>query len=402
MIRKRVKVTGIGPVTPAGVGREAFFWGILEPVSRVHVVPQLERAGTGPFVAAEVRDFDVTSHVPDAHAKKLPRHTQFALAGTLLALADAGLRREDIVDLEPLVAIGAALMDFGVINRTVDLMLEKSRVIGFPSAVLGGSVSGIAGSIAKWLGGSSRSVSLQSACCSGTDAIGHAFERVATGDAKIALCGGTEAPIYLHPMLELKKAKLASDSDEMPERSCRPFDRWRSTGAIGEGAAMFVLEPEDSPRPGYGFIEGYAFATDEEGDLLSGLEQSIRMSLGNARLLPSQIECINAWGPGHGAVDLNESRVLRNIFGSALEKIPTFSIKGAVGNPLAAGGPMMLAASLLGLRHGVIPPTVNWEFPDPACPLCLSPRVRYLPHGISLLDAHGLSGTNACLVLARD
>lgn len=401
MIRRRVKITGIGPVTPAGTGRDAFWQGIREPLSRVRAVPRLKRAGTGPFSAAEVPDFSFAKHFPEVSAKRMPRHTQFAMVGTRLALTDAGLSPQAAAALSPLVVVGAALMDFGVINHTVDLMLQKGRVLGFPTAV-GASAASISGSIAHWLGSSTRTLALQSACCSGTDAIGHAAERVASGECEMAVCGGTEAPIYLHPMLELKMAKLAADTDEMPERSCRPFDRWRSTGAIGEGAAMFVLEPESSPRPAYAFVDGYAYATDPAGELLGGLTQSIRLALANARMSPGEVECINAWGPGHLVIDATESRVLRDIFGERLSSLPTFSVKGAVGNPLAAGGPIQLAAGLLGMREGLIPPTVNFEYPDPDCPLCLSNRVRHLPHSTQLLDAHGLSGTNACLVLRRE
>ncbi|MFA5265545.1 MAG: beta-ketoacyl synthase N-terminal-like domain-containing protein [Opitutaceae bacterium] len=399
MLHRRVKITGIGPVTPAGIGKEAFWRGILEPVSRVRAVPRLVREGTGTFVAAEVGEFNLSDYFPSFQTRHLPKHTEFALVGAQLALVDAGLRPEDIQGLNPFVIVGAALMDFGIINHTFDTIAKKGKIIAFPYSVAAASVASISSMIAEWVGGSCRTLAVQSACCSGTDAIGHAAEKIASGEAEFAICGGTDAPIHLHPMLEMKKAKLSSNSDLMPEKTCRPFDRWRTTGAIGEGAAIFVLEPEESPRPGYGFIDGYAYATDPIEEPLSGLEHAMRMALANARLSPQRIESINAWGPGHPMIDAAEARVLRAVFGESLSQIPAFSIKGAIGNPLGAAGPIQLAATLIGMKEGILPPTVNWEYPDPACPLCLSGSARYVAHGTALIDAHGLSGTNACLVV---
>lgn len=401
MMRRRVKITGIGPVTPVGIGTDAFFRGVVEGGSRVRAQPQLERPGTGPFVAADIRDFDFNRYFPEIPAKRYPRHSHFALVGAQLALADAGLSASEVAARNPLIVVGASLMDFGVINHTMDLILKKGKVLGFPSAVVGASVASIAGAIAEWVGGHCRTLALQSACCAGTDAIGHAVERVASGEAEIALCGGTEAPLHLHPMVELKKARLSSDSAAQPEKSCRPFDRWRTTGAIGEGASIFVLEPEGSPRPGYAFIDGYAYATDAADHLLGGLEQAIRLALGNARVSPGDIDCVSAWGPGHSIIDTAESRVLAEIFGPRLSSIPACSIKGAVGNPLGAAGPMQLAAAALGMARGILPPTVNWEYPDSECPLCLGAKPRYLRYDKVLIDAHGLSGTNASLVVVR-
>lgn len=401
MIRRRVKITGIGPVTPAGVGRDAFAAGIAEPVSHVREFTAFAKYDSGAFVAAEVADAAIAALGVARNTGKLPRHTMFAIAGAELAVRDAGLTLPDLAGRNPLVTVGASLMDFGVMNRIMDRIMRKGPGYGLPSAVFSSSVSAISGAIAERIDGPTRTLALQSACCSGLDAIGHAADCIARGEAEIALCGGTEAPLYYHPMLELKMAGLAPDSAEMPERMCRPFDLWRTTGVIGEGACLLLLEPEESPRAAYAYIDGYAYATDPNEQPVAGLGDAIRLTLANAGRRQHEVDCISAWGPGHKLVDRAEAGVLRRIFGERLAEIPATSLKGAIGNPLGAAGAIQAGAAALALRDGMIPPTVNWQFPDPDCPLNLSARSRAIGHEVTLVNSHGLSGTNACLLLSK-
>jgi 3-oxoacyl-[acyl-carrier-protein] synthase II len=400
MKRRRVKITGLGFVTPAGIGKPAFWQGILEPVSRVTAVKKFpEEAGA--FVAAEVKGFKLENYVSDVSSKRMPRHTQFAVAAAALALGDAGLSLAALRGRSPLVMIGASLMDFGSINKGVDIIVRKGPVNGLPSSVFSASVSSISGTLGELIGGVTRTLALQSACCAGTDAIGHAADMVARGETDLALCGGTEAPLFFHPMLELRMAGLAPGNPENPERQSRPFDLWRTTGVIGEGACVLLLEPEESPRPGYAFIEGYAFASDPLASPGSGLYEAMRLAVANAGLNLAEVDCINAWGPGHKIIDQAEARALGRVFGPALAGIPAVSLKGAIGNPLGAGGAIQTGCAALGLVHGIIPPTVNWQYPDPGCPLNLSAQPRHVAHTTTIVNAHGLSGTNACLVLKR-
>lgn len=399
MKRRRVKITGIGFVTPAGIGREEFQRGIMEPVS--HVVPIKrfpEEAGS--FVAAEVKRFNIADYVDHVGAKRLPRHTQFALAATKLALADAGLTREVLAAFEPIVITGTSLMDSAVVNKTIEDVTRKGPRFGLARVVFQGPVASIPFAVAEWIGGA-RTLSLQSACCSGSDAIGHAVAMVANGESDLAICGGTEAPIYYHPMLELRMAELSPATAERPEQMSRPFDLWRTTGVIGEGACILILEPESSPRHGYATISGYAFATDTIENSREGLSDAIRLCLANAGVRPGEIDMISAWGPGHKQIDAVEARALREVFGDVLDRIPTASIKGAIGNPFAAAGAIQAGCAALGLRDSFIPPTVNWQRPDPSCRLNLSARPRFMPFTKALVNSHGVSGTNSSLILQR-
>ncbi|HND61146.1 MAG TPA: beta-ketoacyl synthase N-terminal-like domain-containing protein [Opitutaceae bacterium] len=400
MKRRRVKITGLGFVTPAGIGKEGFWSGILEPVSRVTAVRKFPDEA-GPFVAAEVKGFKLEHFVPGVNAKRMPRHTQFAVAAAAMALEDAGLSLAALRGRSPLVMIGASLMDFGSINKGVEIIVRKGPVNGLPSSVFSASVSSISGTLGELIGGVTRTLSLQSACCAGTDAIGHAAEMVARGEIDLALAGGTEAPLFFHPMLELRMAGLAPGNPENPERQSRPFDLWRTTGVIGEGSCVLLLEPEESPRPAYAYVRGYAFASDPLEAPGSGLYDAIRLAVANAGMRIEQIDCVNAWGPGHKIIDEAESRALSRVFGAALAEVPAVSLKGAIGNPLGAGGAIQAGCAALSLGRGIVPPTVNWQFPDPACPLNLSAQPRAVPHSTTIVNAHGLSGTNACLVLSR-
>jgi 3-oxoacyl-(acyl-carrier-protein) synthase len=292
-------------------------------------------------------------------------------------------------------------MDFGSINKGVELIVRKGPINALPTAVFSASVSSIGGAIAEAIGGTTRALSLQSACCAGLDAIGQATELVANGEAEIAICGGTEAPLYFHPMLELKMAGLAPGNPEYPERQCRPFDLWRTTGVIGEGACVFVLEPADSPRRGYAYIDGYAYASDPTGRMGEGLSEAMELAIANAGRRAKEIDCVNAWGPGHQEIDAAEARALTEVFDGTLASLPAVSIKGSIGNPLGAAGAIQTAAAALGLADRSIPPTVNWQHPDPECRLNLSSRTRAMDHDLTLVNSHGLSGSNACLVLAR-
>ena len=399
MKRRRVKITGLGFVTPAGIGKEEFHRGILKPISYVTAVKRFPE-DAGPFVASEVKRFHLGDYMDDRVTKRLPRHTQFALAATMMALADAGLTHGALQKLSPVIVNGTALMDSNVINQTIENVAQKGPRYALARVLSHGPGAMIAASIAENIGGG-RILTLESTCCAGSDAIGHATAMVAAGECDIAICGGTEAPIYYHPMLELKMAGLSPSTNDRPEQLCRPFDMWRTTGVIGEGACILVLEPESSPRPGYAFISGYSFATDLNARLGSGLLEAIRLCMGNAGVRAEDVDLISAWGPGHREIDASEARVLKQYFGDELRHIPVVSIKGAIGNPFAAAGAIQTGCTALGLRHGFIPPTVNWFHPDPACALNLSAQPRFLPMETALINSHGLSGTNSCLVLER-
>lgn len=399
--RRRVKITGIGPVTPAGIGFASFWDGMCQGRSFVSAVNRFHEEA-GAFVAAEVKDFaleDIADR--DVNTKRMPRHTQFALAAAILALRSAGVDEEELRQMKTAILVGASLMDFGTINKSVELIARKGPIHGLPTAVSTASVSSIAGAISEYFSHSTHTMSFQSACCSGVDAIGHGMMMVATGQAQLVICGGTEAPIYFHPMFELKLAGLAPGNPLAPEIQCRPFDLWRTTGVIGEGSCMLVLEPEDSPRPALAYLAGYSFAADSGGNLCSGLSVAAQGAVHDAGMSVGEVESISLWGPGHRLVDQAEASAMHDVFGKTLPDLPATSIKGAVGTALGASGAIQVGCAVATLQNGVIPSTVNWTTPDPACRLGLSNAPTHISVDNVLINSHGISGTNACLMITR-
>ncbi len=399
-MRRRVKITGLGPVTPAGIGREAFFRGLNEPVSRVRAITRFDPEA-GQFIGAEIPDFDLKDHAPDENPRRLSRHTQFGLVAAMLALKDAGLAPAELERYHPIIVTGTSVMDIDKISRGVQVVARKGARYSMASTIYESSVVNVPGKIAEHLGVPVRMFALQSSCCSGLDAIGQAAELVASGQTDFAVTGGSEAPLSFHPLLEFNAAELNPSSDAQPDKACRPFDLWRSTGVIGEGAAIMTLEPESSPRPALAWVTGYGYANDLDTRAGSGIAESMRHALANARRRASEIRYVNAWGPGHRLIDANEAFALKQVFGPLLPEIPVTSIKGSVGTALGASGAIQTASTILTLREGLLPPTVNWQTPDPNCPLNLSAAPRRLHPTIAIINSHGLSGSNASLVLEK-
>ena len=162
---------------------------------------------------------------------------------------------------------------------------------------------------------------------------------------------------------------------------------------------MLILEPEDSPRPAYAWLTGYGYSSDGNKLAGEGIADAARIALANASRRAEEVDYICAWGPGHRVIDTNESTALRQVFGDRLGNIPASSIKGAIGTALAAAGAIEVASVALSMRHGQIPPTVNWETPDPQCPLNLNAQTRYLRPTVAMVNAHGLSGSNAVVLM---
>ncbi len=401
MKRRRVKITGIGPVTPAGIGRNEFWKGILQPASRVRPFTKLGE-DLGPFVAAYIDDFRIDQFLPKHETPKgAARHTQFAIAASLLAIQDSGISVSEISKLNAVVVAGACVMDFDGIIRTIEGVNAKGARGALGRAIYTTNAATIAATVSDALDLQARSISVQSSCCTGLDAVGHAARLIASGEADIAICGGADAPLYKCPLVELRSVGMTPETIENAEKLNRPFDLWRTTGVVSEGASMFVLECEDSIRPGYSYVDGYAYANDPSGNLCGGMGIAMNMALADGRLKSQDIDSISAWGPGHRLIDAAEARELQRIFGSRLASIPTVSIKGAIGNPLGAAPAIQVAAAALSQRHGLIPPTVNWRHPDPECPLRLSANIVSVEHVSTLINAHGISGVNASLLLTR-
>lgn len=401
MNRRKVKITGIGPVTPAGVGRDGFWKGIQEPVSRVRPYTKLDPK-FGSFVATWIDSFTIDRYFPRKDVPKgCARHTQFALAAAALAIEDSGIRRDELTRSNVAIVAGACVMDFEGILNAVENVREKGARGALGRTVYTTNGATLAASVANVLDLDAKTYSIQSSCCTGIDSIGYGARMIAEGEADIVICGGADAPLHSCPLIELRSVGMTPYTEENAHALDRPFDLWRTTGVVGEGACLVVLEAEKSPRPGYALVSGYGYSNDGGRQVCDGLFDAIKQASAAAGVRADQIDVINAWGPGHPTIDQGEARVLSRFFGCYLNRAAAVSIKGAIGNPLGAAGAIQVAATALGLSHGVVPPTVNWRRRDPDCGLNLSGEIRYVDHSVALVDAHGISGVNSSMVLMK-
>jgi 3-oxoacyl-(acyl-carrier-protein) synthase len=384
----RVNITGIGPVTAAGIGRDVFARRILEPVSRIAAVKLGDKGAV--TAAGEVKDFRSSAFALDADHLQSPREIQFALAATMLALRDAGLALAEIRKRQPLVVVARPSSDWerGPDGALVTVAGRKLR----PHAVQIAVADLVAGRMESGRGLADSFSSL--------DAIGYAASQVASGEVDLAICGGADAPLREEILTELKKLGLAPAHANEPARQCRPFDLWRTTGVAGEGACMLVLEAEGSPRRSYASVAGVAQAVETDGQPWAVLAEALRLVLGNAGVRPAEIDCIQADGTGHKALDQAEANALRTALGARLGEIPVVAIKGAIGNALGAAGAIEVGCAALGIRHSMIAPTVNWNHPDPSCRLNLAKAPRVLATGVTLVTGRdAAAGVISCLLL---
>lgn len=401
MTKRRVKVTGIGPVTPAGIGVGNFWTGITSGKSYIRKFDRLGLEEVS-LVAATVSDTSYKAHLEkNILPRETARHTEFAVLGSILALADAGLVRKDLESKYCAIVAGASLLDFGGIGKSFNTVWKKGAKGAQPRVVFTSTLTNIAEEIANTLGVNSKPLALQTSCCAGLDALGHAARLVESGEVDLAICGGTEAPLHTFPLLELRAAGLTPTTNENPESIARPFDLWRTTGVVSEGACFFVLEPEESPRAAYAWIGGYSFSADSGNLICSGLFEAGSQVLGNAKIRVENLECLSAWGPGHKLVDRAECAAMERLLRKRICEIPAFSVKGAIGSPLGAAPAIQIAAALLGMRHSLVIGTVNWETADPECRLSLSKKNRRIKHKNILVNAHGVGGVNSALLLEK-
>lgn len=381
---RRVNITGIGPVSPAGIGHEAFFRGIFQARSRAGKFAVGEGGSVREVAAATVPDFRVGAYALDAAHLNSPRYIQFALAATMLALRHAGLPLVEVRKRKPIVALAGPVAERGGLGR----MANGSAGIGQTQAA-----------VARWVAARSETASQPPAFFSALEAVGYAAGQVAMGAAELAICGGVDAPLQPEILADMQSLGLSAAHADDPERHCRPFDLWRTTGLAGEGGCVFVVEPETSARPGLARIAGSGSGREAGRAPWSGFAEAVRLALGNARLRPALVDCIHAEGTGQKALDRAEAAALADVFGRQLGTVPVSALQGAVGNALAGAAAIQLGCAVLGLKHSRIAPTVNWQHPDPACPLNLSVTARAFEAHAALVSARDARGSVTCLLL---
>ena len=408
MKRNRVVITGMGILAPNGIGNDKFWESLLAGRSGIGPITLFDASDLKSRIAGEVKNFDPHDYIePELKPKRMARHTQFAYAAAMMALKDAGLEvsEADLPSPTPVV-VGVSTSAMDIIERSISNFAERGENGISPTAVGALTPQAAANVIADRIGVHAHASTVSSACPSGLDALAIAANMIESGAAELAIAGGADAPITKHTFAAFIATGMSSCRNGEPERASRPFDLERDSGVISEGAGMFVLEDleraEARGARSYLEINGYARQRDDIPENPgSGLLGSMRLALANSSRSIDAIDYICAYGPGHPVLDAAEVRYIKEVFGERAYSMPISSIKGVTGNPLAAGGPLQVAACALSLRDQIIPPTANYELPDPDCDLDFVPRPRKAKLDSILLNVRGLGGSASSLVVSR-
>jgi len=406
-LNRRVVVTGIGIVAANGIGLEAFWKTLLAGESGIGPITLFDPTDLKTRIAGEVKNFNALDFIPPAmKPQRMGRFTQLSLAATRLALEDAQLTAAQLKQAEPVaISLGVSTSATDVIEKQVLRIHLHGRQSASPFTAISSLPQAACGAISALLGTAARTVTVSTGCPAGLDAVALAAAGIRAGQYDLAVAGGTDAPITLLTVATFCAANAMSTRNDDPAHASRPFDLHRDGGLIAEGSGMLVLETLDAAlargRRPYLEIRGYGVAADpDRAQPGAGLQLSMNAAIANSGLRATDVDYVCAHGPSDPLLDRVETEMLKATLGSWAYRVPVSSVKGVTGNPLAAAGPFQLAACALALRDGIVPPTANYETPDPDCDLDyvpVEPRRAALRH--ALINGHGFGGSNSSLVV---
>lgn len=412
MTRRRVVITGIGAITPLGIGRERLWDGLRAERSVVGRLTRFDASEYRSQCAGEVADFAASDFIDAKRVRRMDRFGHFAVAATQLAIRDAhlDLAREDRDRVG--TTMGSALGGIALAEAQVPAFLQQGlRGVdpGLALSVFGGAASC---NIAIDFGISGPNATNAMSCASGTMAIGDALRAIRAGDADVMFTGGAEAPLAPLCFGAFALIRAMSTRNDDPTTASRPFDADRDGFVMAEGAAVLVLEERERAiargAPIYAELVGFGTTNDAHhmtAPRPDGVQaaRAMAMALRDAEVSPTEVGYINAHGSSTPLNDPTETLAIRTVFGSHADTVPISSTKGNYGHALGASGAFEAAIAALVLQQGWLPPTVNLQIPDPACTLDYIPRVgRDQSVETVVSNSFGFGGINACLVLRRE
>lgn len=410
-MERRVVVTGMGAVTPLGVGLEPFWDGLKSGKSGIGPITLFDASDYTSQIAGEVKEFDPLAFLDKREVKRMDRFVQFGAAAALMALQDAGLEINESNESGVGVLIGSGVGGIKTWEEQHEILLSKgpSRVSPLLVPMMIGDMA--SGHISILLKAKGPNSAIQTACASGTHAAGEAFHIVKRGDADAMITGGAEAAVAPTALAGFCSMKALSTRNDQPEKASRPFDRDRDGFVVGEGAGILILEELDHAQSRgariYGEVVGYGMsgdayhitACDPEG---KGAARAMAAALKSAGISPSQVDYINAHGTSTQLNDRSETSAIKIVFGEDAYRVPVSSTKSMTGHLLGAAGGIELIACLLAIRDGILPPTINYENPDPECDLDYVPnQCREKSVEVAMSNSFGFGGHNAALVVKR-
>ena len=408
----RVVVTGLGAVTPIGIGHADFFKNLCEGKSGIGMITFFDPARYQCKIAAQINDFDPGQFLDKKEARKLVRFIQLGIAAAKLAVADANLTIDESNATETGVLIGSGIGGINFLEEQAAVLREKGPDRLSPFTVPYMIANMAAGMVSIHLGAKGPNSCVVTACATGTHSIGDAFKILQRGDAKVMIAGGAEASICPLGVASFCAARaLTFDHNDAPLQGSRPFEAKRSGFVMGEGAGVVILETLDNAKArgariyaelvGYG-MSGDAYHITAPSPGGEGAARAIKLALKDAQLNPEDIDHINAHGTSTELNDKFETMGIKAALGERAYKIGISSNKSMIGHLLGAAGAVEFVAMVLTIKNDVIPPTINYEEKDPECDLDYVPNTaRQTTVRAALSNSFGFGGHNAVLAVKK-
>lgn len=408
---RRVVVTGVGLISPLGVGTEATWEGLIAGRSGIGPITRFDATGYPVRIAGEVKDFSVDAWLEPKEARKYDLFVHFGLAATGLALEYAGLAVTEENSTRIGVVIGSGIGGLPLIEDTHSVLLEKGPRRVTPFFIPGSIVNMVAGQASIRFGIKGPNSATCSACSTGAHAIGDAYLYIKHGMCDAAVCGGAEAVVTPMAVAGFASMKALSSRNDEPERASRPWDRDRDGFVMGEGAGILVLEEYESARRrgarilcevlGFGMSADahHITAPSDDGD---GPARVMLNALQDAGLPPEAVDYINAHGTATPHGDRVETLAIKKVFGGHAHRVMISSTKSSTGHLLGAAGGLEAGVAVLAVARDIIPPTLNLDNPSDDCDLDYTPHVaRQHVVRVAMSNSFGFGGTNACLVFGK-
>lgn len=409
MTKRRVVVTGLGLITPVGIGVAESWANIINGQSGIGKITKFDCSAFPSQVAGEVKNFDPLAYIPPKDARRMDTFIQFGIAAGIEAFKDSGIEVNDSNSERIGVSVGSGIGGINLIESTGEVFDEGGVRKVSPFFIPGTIINMISGNLSIMLNLKGPNVSIVTACTTGTHSIGDAARMIEYGDADVMLAGGSEAAITELSVAGFSSAKALSSRNDDPKTASRPWDRDRDGFVIGEGAGVMVLEEyEHAKQRGakiYAELSGYGMSADAyhiTAPNMDGPRRSIVNALKNAHVNTDNVQYINAHGTSTPLGDLNETNAIKASFGNYAKKLVVNSTKSMTGHLLGGAGGIESVLTVLAIHNQISPPTINIFNQDPECDLdyCAN-EARPMKIEVALKNNFGFGGTNGSLVFKR-
>ena len=411
VIQKRVVVTGVGVVSPIGIGKEAFWQALISGKSGIGMVTHFDASSYPCKFAAEVNDFEVTDFIPPKKARRLPRGSQFAIVSNQKALEDAqlDLSREDPYQIG--LSYGTALGPMDIYEKFGAAFYERGLKRVNPTFLGTMNHNAMIGAMAEAFGIHGYNTAISAGCSSGNVAIANAYHVISSGRAEVLVTGGVDTPIYPLTFGLYAASNSMTPLNGDPKQAMCPYDKRRAGFVLGEGAGTLILEEMEHAKKRkariYAEVLGCGLTNDANNLAISSPEtrhaiRAFQIALSEASLEPETVDYI--CGHAHSSVmlDKKETYVIKEVFGDHASQLAVSTIKAMVGHSMGGGTAMQSIAACLALHEGILPPTINYEVPDPECDLDYVPnQLRRRNIKTALVNSFGLGGTNVVIAFRK-